>query len=103
MVIRESQLQLPLYSRVDQPPGTKGGAAVFAARQNALYSRVVATPGTKAQTFSPSSNHHLGLLKMDCVFMASQNPLYSRAVATPGTKGQTFSLSSNHHPGLKNF
>ena len=28
MVIGESQLQLPLYSRVDQPPGTKGGALV---------------------------------------------------------------------------
>ena len=28
MVIGESQLQLPLYSWVDQPPGTKGGALV---------------------------------------------------------------------------
>ena len=48
MVIGESQLQLPLYSRVDQPPGTKGRATVFATRPNALYSRVVGTPGTKA-------------------------------------------------------
>ena len=29
MEIGESQLQLPLYSRVDQPPGTKGGALVL--------------------------------------------------------------------------
>ena len=28
MVIGESQLQLPLYSWVDQPPGTKGAALV---------------------------------------------------------------------------
>ena len=62
MEIGESQLQPPpLYSWVDQPPGTKGGAAVFAARQNALYSWVVATPGTKAQTFNPGSNHRPGL------------------------------------------
>ena len=84
MVIGESQLQLPLYSRVDQPPGTKGGAlvpgvstsrdtspfdpprtkgraAVFAARPNALYSRVVGTPGTKAQTYSPGCNNSPGL------------------------------------------
>ena len=61
MVIGGSQLQLPLYSRVDQPPGTKGGGAVFVARQNALYSRVMATPRTKAQTFSPGSNHSPGL------------------------------------------
>ena len=76
MVIGGIQLQLPLYSRVDQPPRTKGGAlvpgvstsrdtspfdpprtkgraAVFAARPNALYSRVVATPGTKAPPLVP--------------------------------------------------
>ena len=29
MEIGESQLQLPLYSWVDQPPGTKGGALVL--------------------------------------------------------------------------
>ena len=61
MEIGESQLQLPLYSRVDQPPGTKGGAAVFVARPNALYSWVVGTPGTKAQTFSPGCNNSPGL------------------------------------------
>ena len=61
MEIGESQLQLPLYSQVDQPPGTKGGATVFAARPNALYSRVVGTPGTIAQTFCLGSNHSPGL------------------------------------------
>ena len=38
---------------MDQPPGTKGRAAVFTAHPNALYSQVVGTPRTKAQTFSP--------------------------------------------------
>ena len=61
MVIGESQLQLPLYSRVDQPPGTKGRAAVFAARPKALYSQVGGTPGTKAHTFSLGSNNSPGL------------------------------------------
>ena len=86
-------------------PGLKVGC-VFAASQNPLYSRAVATPGTKGQTFSPDSNHHLGLknlVKVGCVFAARQNPLYSRVVATPGTKGHTFSPGSNQHPGLKNL
>ena len=71
-----------------------------------LYSRVDQPPGTKGQTFSPGSNHHSGLLKMGCIFKACQNPLYSlysRAVATPGTKGQSFSPDSNHQLGLKNL
>ena len=50
MVIGESHLQLPLYSRVDQPPGTKGGALV---------------PGVSTSrdrsSFTPGWINHLGL------------------------------------------
>ena len=60
MVIGESQLQLPLYSRVDQPPRTKGGALV---------------PGVSTSQdrspFTPGWINHPGL-KVGYVFVACQ-------------------------------
>ena len=89
MVIGESQLQLPLYSQVDQPPGTKGGAlvpGVSTSQEDPLYSRVDQPPGTKGRA---------------AVFAARPNALYSRVMGTPGTKAQTFSPGCNNSPGLK--
>jgi len=75
MVIRESQLQLPLYSCVDQPPGTKGGALVPG----------VATAGDNSP-FTPGWINHPGL-KVELQFSwPAQMPF------TPG---------SWVHPGLK--
>ena len=75
MVIGESQLQLPLYSRVDQPPGTKGGALV---------------PGVSTSRdrspFTPGWINHLGL-KVELQF--------SRPAQMPFTPGSWV------HPGLK--
>ena len=58
----ESQLQTTFTPGPKMPftPGTKGGQR-FRSLPKCLYSRAVATPGTKDHTFSPGSNHHLGL------------------------------------------
>ena len=75
MAIGESQLQLPLYSRVDQPPGTKGGALV---------------PGVSTSRdrspFTPGWINHPGL-KVELQF--------SRPAQMPFTPGSWV------HPGLK--
>ena len=68
METKESQLQTTFTPGPKMPftpgpwlhPRLKVGC-VFLARQNDLYSRAMATPETKDQTFSPGSNHHLGL------------------------------------------
>ena len=75
MVIGESQLQLPLYSQVDQLPGTKGGALVLG----------VSTSWDRSP-FTPRWINHPGL-KVELQF--------SRPVQMPFTPGSWV------HPGLK--
>ena len=78
MVIGESQLQLPLYSRVDQPPGTKG------TKGGALVPGV--STSQDRSSFTPGWINHPGL-KVELQF--------SRPAQMPFTPGSWV------HPGLK--